>query len=359
MKPEPYVVFVVPGNGLSLLPWPIIYWFLMVPWNKSNPIILKQPLVDINNLIYQDLPRQQAQFENHTWNCVGGQFSDLKNKLIDQLLHCKTQFIVLCPESFVRILERMDLSAKDQTGCHLGQAAQVHHLSHKLDQCCSCCLNPFGASHLHSRFPMFFKLEDLHLVSHLPFGVSSGLAGMTLTKSIIGFNYLRLTLSKRTLIFANGKPVQVTIANRWTVRLANGGCVSLALVNDHLNLESGKKNIFCATLVVQHFKETTVIWDCEMHNLINRSLALVTVLWNFPFRWRDSDDVYSQKGSCENISWGTVLRNKIFHRDSASASDCPMELRISQAGTTVFALKSLATFIPLKKHFWWDDGWCY
>ena len=107
--------------------------------------------------------------------------------------------------------------------------------------------------------------------------------------------------------------------------------------------------------MVQHFKETTVIWDCEMHNLINRSLALVTVLWNFPFRWRDSDDVYSQKGSCENISWGTVLRNKIFHRDIASASDCPMELRISQAGTTVFALKSLATFIPLKNIFggWW------
>ena len=103
--------------------------------------------------------------------------------------------------------------------------------------------------------------------------------------------------------------------------------------------------------MVQHFKETTVIWDCEMHKLINPSLALVTGLWNFPFRWRDSDDVYSQKGSCENISWETVLRNIIFHRDIASASDRPMELRISQAGFTVFALKSLATFIPIKNIF--------
>ena len=52
-----------------------------------------------------------------------------------------------------------------------------------------------------------------------------------------------------------------------------------------------------------------------------------------------------------------MLRNIIFHRDIASASDRPMELRISQAGFTVFALKSLATFIPIKKKIWWDEGW--
>ena len=176
MKPEPYVVFVVPGNGLSLLPWPIIYWFLMVPWNKSNPIILKQPLVDIKTLIYQDLPRQQAQFENHTWNCVGGQFSDLKNKLFDQLLHCKTQFIVLCPESFVLILERMDLSAKDQTGCHLGQAAQVQ-ITFETQAWSVLFLLPEPIRGFTSaqQISNVFKLQDLHLVSHLPFGVSSGL----------------------------------------------------------------------------------------------------------------------------------------------------------------------------------------
>ena len=63
MKPEPYVVFVVPGDGFKSAALAHC-WFLMVPGNiKSNHL-------ETRELIQQfDLTRparQQAQFENHT-----------------------------------------------------------------------------------------------------------------------------------------------------------------------------------------------------------------------------------------------------------------------------------------------------